>query len=85
MRTRTRHHPGADGGIDVTSARAIAQVKFQTKKVSLPEVQRLSGIAHAEGKDAIFFSSSGYTAQAKAWGDQHGVLCLRYRPRIDPR
>ncbi|TCN53522.1 hypothetical protein EV641_106168 [Rhodococcus sp. SMB37] len=56
-------------------------MKFQAAKVPLREVQRLSGIAHAEGKDAIFFSVSGYTAQAKSWGDQHGVRCLKYRAR----
>ncbi|MCT7294211.1 restriction endonuclease (plasmid) [Rhodococcus pyridinivorans] len=72
---------GPDGGIDVTSARAVAQVKFFSSKIALHEIQRLSGIAHAEGKDAIFFSRTGYTKKAKEWGDRHGVRCLTFQPR----
>ncbi|MGY1580899.1 restriction endonuclease [Streptomyces sp. MN13] len=34
---------GADGGVDVRSARALGQVKFQAHAVGRPELQRLFG------------------------------------------
>ncbi|WP_249645573.1 restriction endonuclease [Nocardia sputi] len=56
---------GADGGIDVTSSRAIAQVKWHISPTGRPDVQKLYG---ARGRrhhlEMLFFSASGYTAQA---------------------
>src|SRR4051794_7925678 len=45
---------GADGGIDVISKKAIAQVKHHLKPVGIAEIQRLSGIVHSTGRKALF-------------------------------
>lgn len=71
---------GADGGVDITSRKAIAQVKHHATAVGLAEIQRLYGIATASGKKALFFSCSGYTKAAIAWARTHGVECFRYPP-----
>jgi uncharacterized Zn finger protein (UPF0148 family) len=69
---------GADGGVDVMSARAVAQVKHHAKAVRLPEVQRIYGIAVAQGKKPLIFGSSGFTPAAQKWANQHGVECYRF-------
>src|SRR3954463_12704317 len=57
---------GADSGIDVVSARAVAQVKARGAKTSRPEVQHFHGAAPADAL-RLFYSTSGYTAQAEAF------------------
>jgi hypothetical protein len=59
---------GADGGIDVDSARAVAQVKAYMVPVGRPEIQNLAGVAAVEGKVGFFFALNGYTTQAVEWG-----------------
>lgn len=71
---------GADGGVDITSRKTIAQVKHHAKAVGLAEIQRLHGIATASGKNALFFSRSGFTKAAIAWASTHGIKCFRYPP-----
>lgn len=66
---------GPDGGVDVISLRAVAQVKlWADKRVGIREVQRLVGLAKP-GQKSFFFSSSGYTEAAKRWAGnpQHKV------------
>lgn len=65
--------PGADGGVDVESRAAIAQVKFHQKPVGLSEMQRIYGIAQSTGKRPFFFSSAGYTPKALQWARAHGI------------
>jgi hypothetical protein len=71
---------GSDGGIDVNSSDFIGQVKFYANgKVSRPEVQQLLGVAHSEGKGAMFFAySSGYTEGALAFAELNEVACFTY-------
>lgn len=71
---------GADGGVDITSWKAIAQVKHQIKPVGLPAIQRTYGIALTTRRKALFFSSSGYTPKAREWARQHGVVLHVYPP-----
>lgn len=71
---------GADGGIDITSGTAVAQVKHHAKPVGISEVQRLSGIAHGEAKQALFFAASGFTAAAQGWASENSVRCFVYPP-----
>jgi hypothetical protein len=68
---------GADGGIDVTSKKAIAQVKHHSKAVGLAEMQRLSGIANSTGRKALFFSTAGFTPKAMEWARRHGIEMYR--------
>jgi uncharacterized Zn finger protein (UPF0148 family) len=72
--------PGADGGVDVESSDALAQVKHHAKPVRLPEVQRIYGIAVAERKKALIFGSAGFTPAAQEWANRHGVECYRFPP-----
>ena len=53
---------GADGGIDVTSSRALAQVKWKASVAGRPDLQRLYGARGADTSRALyFFASSGYS------------------------
>lgn len=64
---------GADGGLDVVSAQAVAQVKMEGVRTSRPTVQALYGVAQAEGKRGLFFSLGGYTREAVDWANQPQV------------
>lgn len=72
--------PGADGGIDVASRKAVAQVKHHLKPVGRPDVQRLYAVAQTSKRRALFFSNAGYTPDATAWAREHGVELLTSPP-----
>jgi len=61
-----RSRDGADGGIDVISNLAVAQVKTLAVPVGAPDVQRLRGAAHG-ATHALFYSASGYTVAAESY------------------
>jgi hypothetical protein len=69
---------GADGGVDVRSRRAVAQVKAQLTPVGRPELQALYGVARSEGRAPLFFSLMAYTAAALAWADEVGMALFRF-------
>ncbi len=69
---------GADGGVDITSAGVIAQVKAQTSPVGQPAIQQLVGVAAVQGKQPLFFSLSGYTPKARFSADQAGVALFEF-------
>ena len=48
---------GTDGGVDVRSREAVAQVKAQLTPVGRPELQALYGVARSEGCQPLFFSA----------------------------
>lgn len=54
---------GADQGLDVVAFDAVAQVKYTSRPVGAPEIQRLRGAARGR-ENLIFYSISGYTAAA---------------------
>lgn len=56
---------GPDGGIDVRSRSAVAQVKHHRTKVGRPDLQRLYGArGTSSDKQMLFFSRSGYSNAA---------------------
>ena len=59
----------ADGGIDVTSDTHVAQVKHYKGNVGVVELRELHGVAAARGKQGLFFTSTGYTAEAIAFAN----------------
>lgn len=67
---------GADGGIDVIAAGAVAQVKTHMKPIGRPDLQRLCGVA--KGRTMLFFSLEGYTPEARKWGDLEGMALFRF-------
>jgi hypothetical protein len=69
---------GTDGGVDVRSREAVAQVKAQLAPVGRPELQALYGIARSEGRQALFFSLMSYTAAALNWADEVGMALYRF-------
>lgn len=76
--TVTRY--SADGGIDVVSSSAIAQVKNLAEGASVPvaQVRELAGVAAHDGRRALFFTSGGYTAEGIAFADRAGIALFRY-------
>lgn len=71
---------GADGGIDIVSPVAIAQVKHHAKPVGLGEMQRIHGIARSVHKRALFFSFAGFSPKAREWARAHRIKMYRYPP-----
>jgi len=69
---------GTDGGVDVRSRAAVAQVKAQLTPVGRPELQALYGVARSEGRQPLFFSLMSYTAAALAWADEVGMALFRF-------
>ena len=69
---------GTDGGVDVRSGRAVAQVKAQLTPVGRPELQALYGVARSEGHQPLFFSLMSYTAAALSWADEVGMALFRF-------
>lgn len=72
---------GADGGIDVRSKGALAQVKWKGAVAGRPDLQRLFG---ARGKDTdkalFFFAASGYSKGAIEYANQVGITLCVYDP-----
>jgi hypothetical protein len=69
---------GTDGGVDVRSSGAVAQVKAQLTPVGRPELQALYGVARSEGRRPLFFSLMSYTAAALTWADEVGMALFRF-------
>lgn len=68
---------GADGGIDVRSRRAVAQVKFVTAKTGRPDIQKLVGASRPD-LQRFFFSRSGYSKTAVTFAVSAGVALFTY-------
>lgn len=72
---------GPDGGIDVKSSRAIAQVKWRGGQTGSPEIQNLFGARGAnQDVDMLFFSAAGYSKSALRYADELGVMLFTYNP-----
>ncbi|GAA1053909.1 restriction endonuclease [Dietzia natronolimnaea] len=71
---------GADGGIDVRSSRALAQVKWKGGVTGRPDCQKLVGARGTGTEQLFFFSASGYSAQAIEYADQVGMALYTYDP-----
>lgn len=64
---------GADGGLDVITADWAVQVKHTAKRVGRPAVQQLVGAALTVERSAALFSTSGFSAPAIEYAEQHQV------------
>ena len=72
---------GSDGGIDVRSSRALAQVKWRGGVVGRPDLQNLYGArGNNTDKALLFFSASGYSKQAIEYAVQVGIELWVYDP-----
>lgn len=64
---------GADGGVDVESLEAVAQVKLEGRPSTSEQLQRLYGISAHRELIPLFFSLNGYTSQALQWAEETGM------------
>lgn len=62
-----------DFGVDVTSSRYVAQVKWQATNVGAPAVREIYGVTRSQGKRCMFFAKAGYTPDARAFANQTGM------------
>lgn len=67
-----------DGGIDVDSARFVAQVKNYAGSVSVTEARELFGVAVSMNKQGLMFTSGTLTAEAAAFIERVGIPAFRY-------
>lgn len=72
---------GPDGGIDVASERAIAQVKWRGAAVGRPDLQNLVGArGNDHHLDLLFFAASAYTEAARAYAEAMAIALFTYDP-----
>ncbi|RDH76339.1 hypothetical protein DVS77_21535 [Mycolicibacterium moriokaense] len=72
---------GSDGGIDVRSRAAIAQVKWRNGMAGRPDLQRLFGARGRDAtKDLFFFAASGYTKTAITYARDVGIYLFVFDP-----
>lgn len=72
-----RTQEGADKGLDGVSELAAAQVKARQNPVGAPEIQQLKGAA-ANYEFLLFYSLSGYTAQALEFANISNVALFTF-------
>lgn len=65
---------GADGGVDIESDRHVAQVKFHAKPIAVQPIREIFGVAAAQSKRAVFFTSAGYTPAAIDFAEKNLIL-----------
>ncbi|WP_426376033.1 restriction endonuclease [Rhodococcoides fascians] len=71
----------ADGGIDVRSSRALAQVKWKGGAAGSPDMNRLFGArGNDTSKQLFFFVASDYSKAAVKDADQVGIALFTYDP-----
>jgi hypothetical protein len=75
---------GRDGGIDVMSTHAVAQVKAHVNPIGRPQVQQLFGVASSMKRTPLFFASAGYTPEAITWADQVSMALFRFDLQGEP-
>jgi len=72
---------GPDGGIDVFSKNALAQVKWKQSVASRPDMQRLYGARAAQmHKQLYFFAFAGYSKHAIEYANTYNIYLFIYRP-----
>jgi hypothetical protein len=68
---------GADRGIDVVATDGVAQVKYLSRPVGGPDIQRLRGAAF--GVEAVlFYANTGYTTAALQAANESGIALFTY-------
>ena len=68
----------SDGGIDIVSARCIAQVKNYKGSVGVVPIRELVGVASIDGRFPVFFTSGSYTKAALDFAEVANVYLFRY-------
>lgn len=76
---------GSDHGIDVTSSRAIAQVKFKGSKTPRSDIQLLHSNTVTFGKRGLFFSWGGYAKPAIEFANEVRIALFMYDMQGEPQ
>ncbi|WP_425295526.1 MULTISPECIES: restriction endonuclease [Nocardia] len=79
--------PGPDGGIDVLSSTAVAQVKWRGAQVSRPDLHRLYGARGGRHHlDMLFFAATNYSGPAIQYANEVDIALFVYFPtgELDP-
>lgn len=69
---------GIDGGVDVESLEAVAQVKLEGRPTTSEQLQRLYGISAHRDVLPLFFSLNGYTSHALQWAGETGMALFEF-------
>lgn len=77
-KSATTTQEGADGGVDVRSEKFVAQVKNYQGSVGAQPVREIHGVATAEGRKALFFTSGHYTDAALDFARSVNMPLIRY-------
>jgi hypothetical protein len=64
---------GPDGGFDVISSNAAAQVKFRNQSSTLDQINSFHGACNSNYRHEIFVSKSGFTRPALETGTAYGM------------
>lgn len=67
-----------DGGIDVGSTHYVAQVKNYAGTVGVTAIRELFGVATADGRRPLFFTSGGYTSEAESFAARIAMPLFTY-------
>lgn len=68
----------SDGGVDVASAEYVVQVKNLTGSVPVQDIRALYGVASADGKRALLFTSGSITVEGLAFATRVHMPLIRY-------
>jgi hypothetical protein len=75
---------GPDGGVDVLSEEAVAQVKAESIPTGRPKVQQHHGVAVSAAKQALFFSLAGYTPAALTYAEENNICLFQFDLQGEP-
>lgn len=76
---------GPDGGFDVVSTRAAAQVKFRNQPSTLDQINSFHGACNGNYEFEIFVSRSGFTEPARIAADRYGMALFEFAQDGTPR
>jgi hypothetical protein len=67
-----------DGGVDVASSTYVAQVKNYRDLVGVQAIREILGVAVAEGKKPLFFTSGSFTSEALSFAEKANIPLFIY-------
>lgn len=69
-----------DGGADVFRDHFVAEVKHHASPVGPALIRQIFGVAHAERRQALFFTLTGYTEESVRFANSNGIALFVYNP-----
>lgn len=69
-----------DGGMDVISARYVAQVKHYNSSIGVAPVRELAGVVRVDGRRGLFFATNSFSPGAVQFASSSGLALFRLYP-----